>query len=178
MGHLITYRYGPGDYIALLRAQRSLGPLERFGRWGRYVCFALLFVIVIDLFDYEIWSNNPMIGAIVSGILFLMFVLLAPVGEFIAERALALWIFPRHSMANKDITLEFGDDGVCSKYSGMEGRIPWRAIRRMLDTRDHLFLFGSRAESMVVPKRALPSPDTVAELAHYIRSNIDAAAAG
>jgi hypothetical protein len=37
MDHTIAYRYGRKDYIAMLRAGRSVGPLGRLGRWGRGV---------------------------------------------------------------------------------------------------------------------------------------------
>jgi hypothetical protein len=177
MGHTITYRYGRDDYIAALRAQRSMSPLARFGRWGRYACFALLFVVLIDLINHEMFWNNPFVAFVVSGILFVIAMIVAPIGEFLAEQALARWILPRHSIANKDVTLEFGDDGVRSRYGGMQGSIPWPSINRVLDAEDHLFLSISRAEMMMVPKRALPSADAVAELQHYIRSKIGAAAA-
>jgi hypothetical protein len=178
MGHTITYRYGRDDYIAVLRAQRSLGPLGRFGRWGRYACFALLFVVLIDLINYEMSWNQPFVTLAVSGILFVITMIVAPFGEFVGEQVLARWIFPRYGVANKDVTLEFGDDGVRSRHSGIEVLIPWPSISRILDAKDHLFLAINKAEMMVVPKRALPSADAVAELQYYIRSKSGAAAAG
>jgi len=41
MDHAIAYRYGRKDYIAMLRASRSVGPLGRLGRWGRAVLLGL-----------------------------------------------------------------------------------------------------------------------------------------
>ena len=178
MGHTVTYRYGRDDYIALLRAQRALGPLGRFGRWGRYACFALFLVVIVDLINYEgTWSQPLVVTLVVSGLLFVIAMLVAPIGEFLADQFLGRWMFPRHSVANKDVTLEFADDGVHSRYSVMQGLIPWPSINRIFDTEDHIFLSISRAEMMVVPKRALPSADAAAELQHYIRSKIGAAAA-
>jgi YcxB-like protein len=177
MDHTVTYRFGSDDYIALIRAHRSLGALGRFGRWGRYVCFGLFSVALINLFNYESWSYQPIVALILSGIMFLIVVLVAPVGEFLGEWGLAWWMFPRQSIANKDCTLAFDDDGIRSKYGDIEGRIPWRSITRILETKDRFFLSISRAEMIPVPKRALGSPDAVAELGHYIRSKIDTAAA-
>ena len=176
--HTVSYCFGRDDYIALLRAHRSLSLLGRFGRWGRYACFGVFFVVLINLFNYELWPDEPVVALMLSGIMFLIVLLVAPIGEFIAERGLALWIFPRLSTANKDCTLAFGDDDVRSKYGDIEGRVPWRAITRIVETKDHFFLPISRMEMILVPKRALPSPDAAAEFGHYIRSKIDAAATG
>jgi YcxB-like protein len=178
MDHTVTYRFGRADYIALLRAQRSLSVLNRFGRWGRYACFGLFFVVLINLSNISSWSFDPALDLITSAIAFALIVLVAPVGELIADRILSLLVFPRFSVANKDLTLTFADDGIRSQHGGMEGKIPWSAVKRILETKDHLFLSISRAENMVVPRRALPSPDAAVELAHYIRSEVDAAAGG
>jgi hypothetical protein len=176
--HTVSYRFGRDDYIALLRAHRSLSLLGRFGRWGRYACFGVFFVVLINLFNYELWPDEPTVALILSAIIFAIAVLVAPIGEFIAERGLALWIFPRQSMANKDCTLAFDNDGIRSKYGDIEGRVPWRAITRFLETKDHFFLPISRMEMVLVPKRALPSADAVAELGHYMQSKIAAATSG
>ena len=176
--HTVSYRFGRDDYIALLRAHRSLSLLGRFGRWGRYACFGVFFVVLINLINYELWLDEPTVALILSAIIFVIAILVAPIGEFLAERGLALWIFPRLSTANKDCTLAFDDDGIRSQYGDIEGRLPWRVITRIVETKDHFFLPISRMEMIVVPKRALPSPDAAAEFGHYIRSKIDAAATG
>jgi len=174
MDHTVTYRYGRNDYIALIRAQRSLSLLGRLGRWGRYACFGLFFVVLINLLGVLSWSFDLQVDLITSGIVFLIMVLTPPLGEFLGDRALARWIFPRYSAANKDVTLTFGDDGIRSKYGDLEGRIPWPSVVHILATKDYPFLSISRAEVIVVPRLALPSPHAAAELAHYIRSKADA----
>jgi hypothetical protein len=42
MDHTISYWYGRNDYIAMLRACRSIGPLGRLGRRGRAALLGLL----------------------------------------------------------------------------------------------------------------------------------------
>jgi len=178
MDHTVTYRFGRDDYIALLRAHRLTSPLGGFGRWGRYGCFGVFSVVLINLFYYESWWGDPVGAVFGSTVIFVVIVVVAPVGEFIGEQILALWIYPRRSVANKDCTLELDDGGIQSKYGDIEGRLPWRTIARILETKDYFFLFISRAETILVPKRALPSPDAVTELRHYIRCKVDAAATG
>jgi hypothetical protein len=178
MDHTVTYRFGRADYIALLRAQRSLSALNRFGRWGRYAGFGLFFVVLINLDNILSWSFDPAVDLTMSVIVFVLIVLVAPLGEFLADRLLSLWIFPRFSVANKDVTLTFADDGIRTQHGGMEGKIPWSSVKRLLQTKDHLFLSVSRAENVVVPRRALPSDDAAAELGNYIRSRLNAVKAG
>ena len=96
----------------------------------------------------------------------------------LGERLMARWLFPRYSIANKDVTLEFGDQDVRSRVGGNEGRISWRAFVRVIETKDGLFLALSRAELLAVPKRALPTADAFAGLARQVRAKLDVSIAG
>jgi hypothetical protein len=175
MDHTVTYRFGRRDYIAALKANRALSMLGRFGRWGRYACFALFFVVLINLINIGSWSFD-VVTLIVSAIMFVVMLIVAPLGEATADQLLSRLRFPQLSVANKECTLVFGEEGIRSNYGGIEGRVPWRAIVRILETNDYLLLVISRAEVILVPQRALPSADAAAELAHYIRAKVEAAA--
>ena len=177
MEHAITYRFGPADYIALIRARRSIGLLGRLGRRGRAVLFGLLLVGLLIVFSGDAVSHAPWLVLTVGAIVFVLMVLAALVGEYLGERLMARWWFPRYSVANKDVTLELGDEGVHSMAGGIEGRVAWRSITRVFETKDFLLLALSRAEMIVVPKRAVASADAFAALARYVRTKVDVAAA-
>jgi hypothetical protein len=178
MDHTVTYHFGRRDYIALLQGNRALGLLGRFGRWGRYASFALFVVVLLNLLNIFSWSFDMVTFLIVSAVMFVIVLVAAPIGEFIADRLLSLWVFPRLSVAEKDCTLVFGEDGIRSKYGDIEGRVPWRSIVRIMDAKEYIYLTISRAEMILVPKRALPSPDAAEALVHYIKSMVDFAASG
>jgi hypothetical protein len=178
MDYTITYRFGPRDYIALIRASRSIRPLGRLGRWGRAALFGLLIVGLVIAFSYDSLSGAPRLLLTVAAIVFVMVTLAARVGEFLGERLMARWMFPRYSIANKDVTLEFGEQGIQSKTGGNEGRMSWSSFVQIIETQDGLFLALSRAELVGVPKRAVPSTDTFADLARYVRGKVGASAAG
>lgn len=178
MEQTVTYRFDRADYIALLKARRSISVLSRFGRWGRYACYGLFFVALINLNNLLSWSFDPLIDGLISVFFFVMIVLIAPAGEWAADRVLSLWIFPRFVAANKEITITFADDGLHTRNSGgMEGKLPWSSVTRVLETGNYLYLWISRAEAIIVPRRALPSDDAAAALATYIRSKVPAASA-
>ena len=175
MDYTITYRFGPHDYIALIRASRSIRPLGRLGRWGRL--FGLLIAGLVIAFSYDSPWGAPWLLLTVAAIVFVMVTLAARVGEYLGERLMARWVFPRYSIANKDVTLELGEQGIRSKTGGNEGRMSWSSFVRIIETHDGLFLALSRAELLGVPRRALPSTDAFADFARYVRGKVGASAA-
>jgi hypothetical protein len=177
MDYTVSYRFGRDDYLALLRAYRLRGPFGRLGRFGRYACFALVVVVLTNLLVLEPW-NDPVVALITSALLMVVMFAVAPLGEFLGERVLLQMRFSKLSVANKDCTLVFSDDGIRTKYGDIEGRMPWRSITHMVTNKAYIYLPISRAEAVLVPTRALPSPGAVANLEHYIRSRLGAAAAG
>jgi hypothetical protein len=177
MDHTITYRFGSADYIALVRARRSIGPFGRLGRWGRAVLFGLLIVGLLIVFSSDTVLQAPWLALAVGAVAFVLMVLAARLGEYLGERMMARWWFPRYSVADKDVTLEFDDEGLHSTVGGIEGRVPWRAITRVFETKDYLLLALSRAEMIAVPVRALASADAFAGLARYVRTKVDATTA-
>jgi hypothetical protein len=178
MEQTIAYRFGPQDYIAVLRASRSVGPLGRLGRWGRALLFGLLVAGAAIAFGGSSVADAPGAALIAGAVLLVVVTLVAPIGEYLGERLMARWWFPRYSVANKDVTLELEDQGLRSRVGENEGRISWRSIVRIIETEDGLFLALSRAELLAVPRRALPSAEAFADLARALRAKVDASAAG
>ncbi len=178
MEQTIAYRFGPDDYIAMLRASRSIGPLGRLGRWGRAALFGVLIGGMVIVFSYDTLLAAPGLVVAAATVVFALVTAVAPLGEFLAERLMARWLFPRYSFANKDVTLELGEQDIRSKVGGNEGRISWRSILRVIETKDGLFLALSRAELIQVPRRALPSAAAFADLAGQVRGKVAASVAG
>jgi hypothetical protein len=182
MDHTIAYRYGRKDYIAMLRASRSIGPLGRLGRWGRAVLLGLLAAVLVIVYSYDALWGVPWLVLGVAAIVFALAVLVAPLGEYLGELLLARWMFPRYSIADQDVTLELDDHDIRTKAGGNEGRVSWGSVRRVIETDAGLFLALSRAELIVIPRRALPSADAFADLARAVRekvrANVDPARVG
>jgi hypothetical protein len=176
MDHTISYRLGRNDYIAMLRASRSIGPLGRFGRWGRAVLLGLLVVALVIVYSYDALWGVPWLALGVCAIVFVMAFLVAPFGEYLGELVLARWMFPRYSIADKDVTLKLDDHDIRSQAGGNEGRVSWRSIVRIIETRDGLYLALSRAELIAIPKRAFPSAEAFADLARQVRERVRAMA--
>ena len=177
MNHTISYRFGRNDYIAMLRANRSIGPLGRLGRWGRAILFGLLATALVIVYSYDALWGVPWLVLGATAIVFVMVVLVAPAGEYLGELLLARWMFPRYSIADKDVTLELDEQDIRSKIGGNEGRLSWRSIVRVIETPDGLYLALSRAELIAIPRRALPSADAFADLARQMREKVRASAA-
>jgi hypothetical protein len=174
MDHTICYRFERDDYIAMLRASRSIGPLGRLGRWGRAALFGLLAAALVIVYSYDSLWGVPWLVLGVCAIVFVMATLVAPLGQHLGELLLARWMFPRYSIAGKDVTLELDDHDIRSKAGGNEGRVSWRSIVRAIETKDGLYLALSRVELIVIPRRVLPSADAFAELARAVREKLRA----
>jgi hypothetical protein len=186
MDQTISYRFGRDDYSALVRARRSIGPLGRLGTRGRGLRLGLLLGLlgagqwVVSRFDL-LWVDPwhvLIVGTILFVFMLLLMILVAPVGERLGDWAAARWQFPQSSIANKDVTLEFGEEGIRSKVGGVEGRFSWPSFARVIETRDGLFLALSRTELLAVPRRALPSAEAFAGLVRQVRARLDASTAG
>jgi hypothetical protein len=179
MDNTVTYRYGWQDYFAMQQALFSLSLLGRLGRWRKYL-FAAVMTVFLSLVNLLSSSFDLVIDLVVSVVGFLAALLGAAIGELLSRFFFVQYtkfLFPRLSVANKDCTLTFSEEGIRSKYGDIEGRLPWRSISNVLATKDYLFLSISRMEMLLVPRRALPSDDAAAALATYIRSKIAAASA-
>jgi hypothetical protein len=176
MDHTVTYRFGPADCVALIRARRSIGRFGRLGPWGRAGLLGLSVVGLVIVFSYDAVLGAPWLMLAVCAALFVLMVLAARLGEDLGERLMARWWFPRYSVANKDVTLRFDHEGTHTTVGGMAGRVSWRAIARVFETKDFLLLAVSRAEMLVVPRRALASADAFADLVRYARAKVDAIA--
>jgi YcxB-like protein len=172
MDYTFTYRLGRDDYVALLRANRAMC---RLGRWGRAALIALLCVAFIWTFSSDSLLDHPWRNLLIYGIAFAILMLIVPRFERVGDLLMARVLVSRYRVANKELTLELGDDGIHSTFDGIEGRIPWSAIVRLFTTNDHLFLGISRAEMLVIPRRATASAEAFAELTRYVHAKVPAA---
>src|SRR5450631_2325121 len=99
MDQTISYRFGPDDYSALVRARRSIGSLGRFGTRGRGMRLGLLLGLlgagqwVISHYD-PLWVDPwrvLIVGAILFVFMLVLMILVAPIGERLGEWAAARW---------------------------------------------------------------------------------------
>jgi hypothetical protein len=177
MDQSVTYRFGLEDYAALVRAARTLGPLGPLGRWGRIALFTVVFgtlvLIAAVLTTFRDASMSTLLGlaAFIYGLLFVS----TAVGDLVGDPLLFRYRYRRLASAGKDMTLQFSDDRLLVRCVGVESTIPWPSFKWVIETKDHLFLFLSRAEGLVVPMRAVGSPQALGALASAIRNRVGGA---
>jgi hypothetical protein len=171
MDQSVTYRFGFDDYVALVRASRSLGPLGRLGRFGRIALFTVAvgtLAIAVSTFRDAAISNVVIYAILVYGLLFAAVAL----SDIVGEPLLLRYRYRRFAIADKEVTLRFGDDGVRAAFAGVESSIQWPSFKYFVATKDHIFLLLSRAEGLVVPLRAVADAAALGALASSIRSKI------
>jgi hypothetical protein len=104
----------------------------------------------------------------------LLFVTVA-VSDLVGDPLLFRYRYRRFAIADKEVRLRFGDEGVRAAFGGVESTILWPAFMRVIETKAHIFLFLSRAEALVVPIRAVGSPQALGALASAIRNRVGGA---
>jgi hypothetical protein len=176
MDQSITYRFELNDYAALVRAGRTLGLLGWLGRWGRIALFTLVFgtLVLIAAVTTTFW-DAPM-STVLGFAAFIYALLFATVAlaDVVGEPLLFRHRYRRFAIADKQVALRLNDNGVRATFAGVESSIPWPSFTRLIEASEHLFLFLSRAEAIVIPVRAVGNSEKLAELARSIRAKLGA----
>jgi hypothetical protein len=175
MDQTVTCRFGLDDYVALVRTARLLGPLgRRLGRWGRNAVFtavastaAIIFYIALE------GVSMPFVLIFVAALYGLIFAASLLI-DAVLERPWLRRVYRRFSVADKDVTLHFGDDRIRISFAGFESTIQWPSIKHLIETKTHVFLFLGRVEGIVVPLRAVGSSEKLGALAGAIRARLAA----
>lgn len=66
-------------------------------------------------------------------------------------------------------SLEFEDEGVVAKNDIKEGWIPWENILRIVETGEHIFLYITEDNAVIVPREGLDDEEEWNELCEEVR---------
>lgn len=156
----VTFRLERGDFVAMTHALTR--PTRR---WQWLLTAALIALLVVMLYATvgsleRVWL--VMQGAVQGRLpwnlyVIFAFVLLIPwVSHYLAP-LLAAMIFKRNAMANQDVTLTLDQAGIEGGSAGLQSRIAWSSVKRIIETPRHLFFTISKREAVTLPRRAFGS---------------------
>jgi hypothetical protein len=173
----LTYTYGYDDFVALVRAKRTLGPMGRFGWVSPYVVVSALYVVLVAA--GFAWDGVP-VSRLLEGqnllmLLAGMLVVIAIVAaiDFVFLYWLYRLVFRRYALANREITITLEDDRIKWSSGAFAGECAWSGIKRMVETKDRLFLFISKVEAIVLPRRAVASDAEFRSIAAYVGRHVN-----
>ena len=173
MTFALSYTYRFGDYLESLRAKR--GPRTWPRRAARYLLLNSIFLgsvlgfTLLDggdisrVFDAE---SLPTLAAIAAGI-----TVFGAVLDVLFEHWLPWFIYRQLAIRDKRLHMKIGE-AISWSCNGLTGTVQWSSIERLVETSHGLFLFISKAEAFLVPRRAMPSEPEFVALAELARSKL------
>jgi hypothetical protein len=175
VAHSLTYIYGYDDFAALIRAKRSIGPMGKLGPITPYLAVSALYlVLIVSSLAWDNISPAEMLKAqtlllILAGIPVVM--VLVAVINLVFMRLVYRLIFQRFALADKEITVILDESGIKWSGDGFAGQCIWSKVKRVVENDERLFLFISKVEGLVLPRRAAASDRAFRELAAYVREH-------
>lgn len=178
MSYTLAYTYSYEDFVALVRAKRSLGPIGRLGPAAPYLVVGALYAMTFILM--RVWSGDSLadlleidtLAALLIGVpVVIVLVWLVNVAFLgLVYRP----VFKRFAIANKEIAVTLDDAGAKWTAGGLIGQCSWSSVERSVETDDYVFLFFSKVEGLPLPRRAMKSEREFRALAKYVRDHVNA----
>lgn len=171
----LSYHMQRSDYVALTRALvgRSFWRplLILAGFYATVFCFVM--AAVGD-------AGTPLdvltvIGTGQAPLWFYPILLIGPVLAFLRPYYLGLIaarLYRRNALADKHLRFTFKSDAIECDTAEIQSRFLWSAVKAIIETPAHAFLMLSRREALIVPRRALPTPEDFEELMSFSRARI------
>jgi hypothetical protein len=163
------------DFLTLVRARRRL---SMFGPRWRYPVWFAIYLAAIGWVAPEVLTltslSRPDVWMVIAGGIVAMAVLIALV-DLLFDRVLYRLAYRRLSTAGADITLDFEDDAIAWRAAEMSGRLPWSAVKRVVEMPEALVLFIGKIEGMVVPRRAFSEASAYDKVRAMAREKVDGA---
>lgn len=156
----VTYRFERGDFVAMTHA------LTRTSwRWRLAATAVLIALVVIALYVMAGTIDRTWLAlrAVLEGrlpvdtyVVLVIAVLFAWFGHLAGPLAAAM-IFKRNALANQEVSLTLDAVGIEGSGGGVQTRIAWASVKRLIETRRHLFFAISKREAVMLPRRAFRS---------------------
>lgn len=172
--HSAAHTLTLADYRALRRAMRKLNPV------GQTIETFSTIIILFLILSYLVWAYTDwgpdwdfLSGSapvVLYGALYLT--VFAALKVFV----LSSWAFRRCAIANKPVTITFGENGIVQSSEGVKSELAWSKMTRLVTLKGYLFLFISRVEAICIPQRALASEDVFHSLVTYAKARVNAQA--
>ena len=176
MAYTLTFDYGYDDFAALIKAKRSLGLMGALGPATPYIVVSALYLLFMvaslayDGMPFAEMLRAPAVFYILVGIP--LVIALVAIINFLFARLAFRPVFKRFALADKEVTISLDETGVTWTGGGLSGACPWANVKWIVETKDRLFLFISKVEAVVLPRRAVSSDREFQALAAYAREHI------
>lgn len=161
----VRYRLNEDDFLALNRRARQLFNLPGWiVGWIAWSVIPVLLILFIWLNARDLVVN--LIGSVLFGLLFLPAVPLVR-RYLVRKRMRATYKYMQMDVRliaeERNIRTECGEDNFT---------VSWNSVERGEETRSHFFLFLTRLQALIIPKRALTNESDVERLRQLISERV------
>ncbi len=156
----VKFRFERGDFVAMTNALSR--PTWRW-RWLATVALIALWAIMLYAMAGSVERAWLVVRGAVQGrlpwdlyVVFAVALLFPWLGHLVAP-LMAAMVFKRNALANQEVTLSLDRAGIEGGGAGIQSRIAWSSIKRVIETPRHLFFAISKREAVTLPRRAFGS---------------------
>jgi hypothetical protein len=139
---------------ALTRAEIVRTFLTSLGRSPKFLAIILIYAVGLG------WLVLAMRGAL-SRSLTLHDFIVAILWVIGALLFMPLWLFIRGKTDERTVTVS--PEGIDTTIGRLNGKVPWKKVKLVTDTSEHVVIVGTTGDAFFIPNRAFPEPGQRAE---------------
>ncbi len=141
----LSFTLAPEDYRAMMRAFWRLSP----GRIFRVRAIQVFSLVVAAIAAFSWWTTGEEVDLAVAIVL-----LLAPLGARFLNRRYYEGVFRRQRLGEAPTRVRANAEGVWKSGPHGDSRYAWTKIRRVGAARNHVLLWITPYQAVIVPNRA------------------------
>lgn len=168
------YRYARGDLFQVARVVHGGSPPKRLGRALLGACAflgTLWFVSKRPLtqIDWLTALQQPLVLGVLA-----VFGLLIAFGHYIGI-ACVLAGYRRYAVADKQIEIVLGAEGIDMDVTGIRSTLPWDRVSSLVERPDRLLIGISKIEFLTLPRRGFSDPESYRAAVRYAKKQVEEA---
>lgn len=168
------YRYTRGDLFEAARVVHRGSVRQRFGRalLGVGVFLGTLWLVSkrsLSEIDWPTALQQPLVLGVLT-----VFGLLIAFGHYIGI-ACVLAGYRRYAVADKQIEIVLGAEGIDTDVTGIRSTLPWDRVSSLVERPDRLLIGISKIEFLTLPLRGFSDPESYRAAVRYVKKQVEEA---
>ncbi|WP_119388222.1 YcxB family protein [Taklimakanibacter lacteus] len=159
----VRYRLNEDDFLALNRRARLL-----FNLRGWVIDWIAWLIIPALLFFFALFDFKDLVVDLIGSVLFGL--VLVPAFPFVRRYLVRKRMKATYKLS--DVRLIAEERNIRTDDGEVTVTMSWRSIERGEETRAHFFLFLTRLQALIIPKRAFADAGDVVRLRHLISQQV------
>ena len=170
-----SHLYSFADYRSWVRAAKRPTLRTTLLRFLVLVALLLVTLAIMDpgLRTPEGWrdfARSPELLLLTAGICAILGLLAR--FDYVMTMWLGWFWYRRLAVAGKQVTVTLDDAALTWAADGVQGRLEWQAIKRVVATASGLLLFIGALEGLVMPRRAFPDEDAYRNAVAFVTAHV------